>query len=580
MSNIFIREVDGSGIYDIPENDVQLAAATAGLDALIGTIPGLSYGRILAWVEDSGGPGGAEGTRTLNCFIQTFTYGGLECPPEQGVGSIDVLVGLVESTLQADPNISTIGAQQYSLYETVSSEGVDRRAPAIIVGNTVQGDTLDVCDYLDIGDGTELAAAIAAAAASGSIGAKDVWIRPGIYNFDQATSPTSAIVIPSNVTVRGSGWGVVSILGRTDFDLCLFHLSDNAELWDVYIEQQPPDPEGVISSSYLGVVDSSDSTLTACRRVEVNMPGTYTVDQANALDLYGAFNYVGTGVSVDNISYEECVATGPSFSVIGGKTVFTGFFFGVTEKEWQSESHYEKCSAHGFDVSYGGMPDLSSDPLFCGYMHLRECLSDSPFFAGSLFYDTFVGGGYVEVERCRFVTSDGVFIGFSGTVVTNCIIQCNEGVNGIAASKIASHNTVTGFGEAIVGSLFDSYSEYSVCDNYVDGDIVIDDGTACGNVLVSGSSISVVDDSTVTGNRLSGGDISVGSGDDNVISGNILDSGDISISSGGQLNLVVGNRVKNGNIDVAGNNNKIAHNLLVVGSVNDTGVGNNLSGNI
>jgi hypothetical protein len=184
MSNIFIRQIVGSGAYAIPESDAELAAATSGLDALISGIANLSYGGVLAWVEDSGGPGGAEGTRTLNCLVQTFTFFGEECPPEEGASGIDTLVGLIESTLEGDPNISSIDAQHYSLYQAPSSDlpisfpdiqqvlYVDKTSGSYTADGTVQYPYNSINDALD-------AALLLTPSVTNRIG---IVVMPGIYN--------------------------------------------------------------------------------------------------------------------------------------------------------------------------------------------------------------------------------------------------------------------------------------------------------------------------------------------------------------------------------------------------------------
>ena len=114
MSNIFVTDIVGSSTYAIPTDDTELAAATAGFDGLLSGIANLAYDRVLAWVEDAGGPGATEGIRTLNCLIEKFTYLTKECPDES---EVDTLVGLIETTLEADANITSVDNQQYHLFQ-------------------------------------------------------------------------------------------------------------------------------------------------------------------------------------------------------------------------------------------------------------------------------------------------------------------------------------------------------------------------------------------------------------------------------------------------------------------------------
>lgn len=114
MSNIFITDIVGTGTYAIPSNDAQLAAATAGFDTILGGIANLTYDRVLAWVEDQEGPNGAEGVRTLNCLVEKFTYLTKECPSET---EVDTLGAAIEAALEADASITTVGQQQYHLFQ-------------------------------------------------------------------------------------------------------------------------------------------------------------------------------------------------------------------------------------------------------------------------------------------------------------------------------------------------------------------------------------------------------------------------------------------------------------------------------
>jgi hypothetical protein len=120
MSNIFITSISGIGIYAVPSDDAQLAVATAGLDTLISGVANLSYDRLLAWVEDQGGPNGAEGVRTLNAVVEKFTYNSKVCPTETEIDTLTTNGGVgvgIEQTLENDVLISTVGQQQVSLVD-------------------------------------------------------------------------------------------------------------------------------------------------------------------------------------------------------------------------------------------------------------------------------------------------------------------------------------------------------------------------------------------------------------------------------------------------------------------------------
>lgn len=80
--------------------------------------------------------------------------------------------------------------------------GADLRVAKYIVGNATAGDTLDVCDFLDPGDGTGFALALAAASVLGSTTAGDIYLRPGVYDLDLPTSPPLPLAAPPLGTIR------------------------------------------------------------------------------------------------------------------------------------------------------------------------------------------------------------------------------------------------------------------------------------------------------------------------------------------------------------------------------------------
>jgi len=103
MSTIFIQNIVGTGTYAVPDDDTELTNARAGLDALLTTIPNFAYTGIGAWVTDDN----AVGTRLLNCNITGFTYNTEICP---SVVESVALMALIESTLTADADITSVGA--------------------------------------------------------------------------------------------------------------------------------------------------------------------------------------------------------------------------------------------------------------------------------------------------------------------------------------------------------------------------------------------------------------------------------------------------------------------------------------
>jgi hypothetical protein len=98
----------------------------------------------------------------------------------------------------------------------------DLRTATIIVGNATHGDTLDDCDILDPGDGTGIAAALAASAFS-----DDVFIRGGVYTLGVGVGP---LVVPDAVSVRAGGAGAALIICAVSGDQGMFSLGVGCRL--------------------------------------------------------------------------------------------------------------------------------------------------------------------------------------------------------------------------------------------------------------------------------------------------------------------------------------------------------------
>jgi hypothetical protein len=117
MSNVFVTSIDGTGIYAIPTSDATLAAAQAGLQALIGTVPSLTFGGVFAWVKDSDGGS----PRTLNCLISDARVAGAKCPDDTDTQQ---LFTDIKNTLEADALISSVSVQEANLVDEGSGGGV------------------------------------------------------------------------------------------------------------------------------------------------------------------------------------------------------------------------------------------------------------------------------------------------------------------------------------------------------------------------------------------------------------------------------------------------------------------------
>jgi len=164
----------------------------------------------------------------------------------------------------------------------------DHQFPVIIVGNAPNGDTLDVCDVLDPGDGTGIQSALTSAA-YGTIGpfAQDVYVRPGVYG-------PNTLNIPEGVRLLGAGRGrtiLTTVNGVTAVDM----LAAGCELADVTVACNQPNLSGVGSASAF-----------------VNM----NLTNINSNPLLNAPSAIRR-VNVDIINYDPQSITSPNLSCVG-----------------------------------------------------------------------------------------------------------------------------------------------------------------------------------------------------------------------------------------------------------------------
>jgi hypothetical protein len=115
--------------------------------------------------------------------------------------------------------------------------GDDRFAPKYLVGNIPNGDTAPALALLgffyfpDPGDGSGIAAALAAANPLFGGIPGDVWIRPGTYDFNLG-AVVAPLAIPASVRVYGSG-NTTAIIGRTTGDQGIFTMASLSQLRDL-----------------------------------------------------------------------------------------------------------------------------------------------------------------------------------------------------------------------------------------------------------------------------------------------------------------------------------------------------------
>jgi len=185
----------------------------------------------------------------------------------------------------------------------------DRRTAYYVVGNSVNGDTSVVCDYLDVGDGVQLQAALAAAGSG-----KDVYVRPGTYDLG-AGAATAPLVVPDNVRVRGAGQGHSVIVTKVD-NQGAFQLGYKSVVEDLSVNVALP--TGACSGQTSVVLFNDE--VSECRRVSVYFLGTYTATEAGwsvLLGVFGLTNTLVTDARLVDCTVGKRTIPAPSFVSLG-----------------------------------------------------------------------------------------------------------------------------------------------------------------------------------------------------------------------------------------------------------------------
>lgn len=313
--------------------------------------------------------------------------------------------------------------------------GSDLRGPAIVVGNSVAGDTSDVCDYLDIGDGAQLNAALTAAAGASPV--KDVWIRPGTYDLSQGGSPAGPLSV-DGVMCRGAGRESVTIQTKTVGDVRAFLIEDGGELEDVSI--LVPKATSDYTGSAAGIVTLDSTTglpSPRCRRVSV------------MFDDYLNWTTLEIGRITSHIVAAFVMETGARQALVEDCLAF------CTETEWDGSSpvpplnqlsgFLSKADAFGFGprfencISYGGdfgFVGTASGVDQGGRFH--GCESIEPAWYGFLAEGTSI----LRIDECLvLLASVGATLGFNvGSTGMAVLLQSNRNNVSDSEFKITSTN--------------------------------------------------------------------------------------------------------------------------------------------
>lgn len=300
-----------------------------------------------------------------------------------------LVVGLRGTTIQ-DPLVPGAGdvlAWNAGLSQWEATPGggtTDRRTAALIVGNATNGDVASVCDYLDIGDGAQLAAAIAAAGPGA-----DVYVRPGTYDCGLLTSPAMPISIPASVRVRGAGRGHTNVVCKAVGDQGAFALGFMSELQDMTITV--PLPTGLCVGS-LGVVAIAAMNIEVARVNVEWLPG-YTAVEVGWSRMRAAFRVENFG---SNTKVMDCgsgiIFDPPSFyDLSGGLRSLSG----VRVESILSSVSCDVIRFRSFGHDYGVSVYRSSRIIACDiiYPYHRGVAIGSHFADHTKVVDTRIGMG-------------------------------------------------------------------------------------------------------------------------------------------------------------------------------------------
>lgn len=328
-----------------------------------------------------------------------------------------------------------------------------------VVGNALEGDTADMCDFLDPGDGTGVEAAIAAAA----VGGGDIFVRRGSYDFVTGGVITP-LSIPTDVRVHGAGVGVTIFRARMSpgvgESMAAFTIAGSSfgspngfgELTDCTIYVDPPG--GTNAGTETAFVALSAGARA--RRVDVSMGAIIVGDHTLFSPIRSAFSYAAFS------QLEECRVLNPvSFRWSGAAYDFISFEGGPAS--FSRESFYlARCQsiAPSGNINRGG--DIAFyTVLGTGYM--LHCVVENVRYYAFQVAGSAEGVKIVEPEVSwtavdsvgRRAILFGDPVAGATTVLDNEVLGGRANIEGVgpstpavavfAGTGIASRNKVTGF---------------------------------------------------------------------------------------------------------------------------------------
>lgn len=300
------------------------------------------------------------------------------------------------------------------------------RTAKIVVGNSVAGDTVRDCDYLDSGNGTQLNAAIVGASSG-----QDVYIRPGTYDVNGLSG--DRLLVPSGVAVRGSGYGTV-IRTRGSGDQGAFALPSNSSLSNLRISVRLPTGAGTGDTAV--VLGTGGSGPDLISNVTIEYEGTYGATEAGNLN-------VTTGFESPTLRIRSCKVSfpGQNINALDGSKFLVGYLF----SSGGSQSVCEDCrvfsATYGMDIRHAARVQ----GFFVDYWLRGLTVTGSNCVLTTGYVETFnsthvygvnvVGGDYNLIQGLNLNA------GVSGAATVGVRLDATSDRNVVSGCKIAGFDT-------------------------------------------------------------------------------------------------------------------------------------------
>lgn len=329
--------------------------------------------------------------------------------------------------------------------------GSGKQTAKIIVGNSVAGDTLAICDYLDIGDGAQLSAALAAAGAGA-----DVYIRPGTYDLG-AGATVAPLAIPAFATVRGAGMFATTIVTKTSANMGAFTMVAGSDLRDLNISV----PATTAAGSGATAVVSIAGPLNSLSRVLVAW-GVYGAPEVANLAIRNSF-FVAPDIAEPN-TLQECYVTGaPSLRDLGVLDDLSGFRSGARTSPGGVVPHVLRdCKFSAGDVGVWAESPVAASQVVCNDAYvagfrisgaqnfqsaLVECIgSCAAVVPTSAVFNVQGGAGRVRISACNAHSDNaGTAVGILLESADECVISgctVEDMLTGISLNATSDNNIV------------------------------------------------------------------------------------------------------------------------------------------